>query len=572
MNHKSYIILILIFLFALSLRLYGLNWDNGHHLHPDERFLTMVAERIKFPISLTQYLNTNVSPLNPYNYKEYQFFVYGTFPIFLTKYLAVIFNLDFYDKIHFLGRILSAFFDSLNIFSIYFLSRLIFKKNLKNSFFYFLPSLFYATCIFPIQLSHFFTVDTFLNFFILATFTLLSYWLTKNNSHPWSILLSPIFFGLALSCKISAILFSPIIALFFLFYFFKTKNFFYFLLLTFYFLLVTCITFRLAQPYAFTGLIKLNPKFINNLKTLQSFNDPDTWFPPAIQWLSKTPVLFPLKNIVFWGIGLPLSILFFISFKKIKQLFKKPLLLLSLAWILLLFFFQGSQFVTTMRYFLPIYPFICLLAIKPTSNLKFIFTTFIFHFMFCISFLSIYSRPHSRVQASDWIYKNVPTGSLITNESWDDSLPLNLPDHMASSYQGEMLSLYDPDTPEKWQKLNPIINNADYMIMSSNRLWGSIPLAPNKYPRTSKFYQDLFDEKLAFKKLIEINSYPGLNLPFLKKCYYFGSTNFSYRETVNKWFAVDSQCLYPGIYIRDDTSEEAFTVYDHPKVLIFKKK
>ncbi|MBU1088316.1 hypothetical protein KKA02_00340, partial [Patescibacteria group bacterium] len=295
------------------------------------------------------------------------------------------------------------------------------------------------------------------------------------------------------------------------------------------------------------------------------FNDPGGWFPPAVQWLSKTPVLFPLKNLIFWGLGLPLSILFFISFKK-------PLLLLSLAWIILLFFFQGSQFVTTMRYFLPIYPFICLLAIKPTSNLKFIFTTFIFHFIFCISFLSIYSRPHSRVQASRWIYKNIPIESLITNEYWDDPLPLNLPKQTASSYSGQMLSLYDPDTPEKWQRLSPIINNADYMIMSSNRLWGSIPPVPNKYPQTSKFYQNLFDEKLGFTKLIEINSYPGINLPFLKKCYYFGPTNFPYKEKTNKWFTIDSQCLYPGIYIRDDTSEEAFTVYDHPKVLIFKKK
>ena len=101
--------------------------------------------------------------------------------------------------------------------------------------------------------------------------------------------------------------------------------------------------------------------------------------------------------------------------------------------------------------------------------------------------------------------------------------------------------------------------------MSSNRLWGSIPLVPDLYPSTSKYYQDLFANKLNFSKILEINSYPGFNIPFIKNCYYFGLTNMPHN---NSWF-VKINCLHPGIYFRDDTAEEAFSVYDHPKVLIF---
>ena len=38
-------IAIILFI-ALALRLYGINWDQGYHLHPDERMLIMVTEKI----------------------------------------------------------------------------------------------------------------------------------------------------------------------------------------------------------------------------------------------------------------------------------------------------------------------------------------------------------------------------------------------------------------------------------------------------------------------------------------------------------------------------------------------
>ena len=49
---KPQIILGLIFVLAFVLRIYGLNWDQGFHLHPDERFLTMLATDISLPHSL----------------------------------------------------------------------------------------------------------------------------------------------------------------------------------------------------------------------------------------------------------------------------------------------------------------------------------------------------------------------------------------------------------------------------------------------------------------------------------------------------------------------------------------
>jgi len=114
----------------------------------------------------------------------------------------------------------------------------------------------------------------------------------------------------------------------------------------------------------------------------------------------------------------------------------------------------------------------------------------ILNLIYSLAFLSIYSRPNSRVQASKWISRNIPQNSILSSEYWDDALPLGY-----SNYQGETLALFDPDTPEKWEKINQSLDQIDYLIMSSNRLWATIPRVPDKYPIASEFYKNLFSRK-----------------------------------------------------------------------------
>src|SRR5687767_7450746 len=56
-----------ILLIALALRTTNVNWDESQHLHPDERFLSMVTSDISFPDSVGEYFDSANSPLNPYN-------------------------------------------------------------------------------------------------------------------------------------------------------------------------------------------------------------------------------------------------------------------------------------------------------------------------------------------------------------------------------------------------------------------------------------------------------------------------------------------------------------------------
>src|SRR5213593_308472 len=90
-RHAVTIALVGIMLLGGILRFSGRNWDDGLHLHPDERFITMVATDIRWPASVREYFDSEHSPLNPYNVKNdddtnrYNSFIYGTFPLFLSK-------------------------------------------------------------------------------------------------------------------------------------------------------------------------------------------------------------------------------------------------------------------------------------------------------------------------------------------------------------------------------------------------------------------------------------------------------------------------------------------------------
>jgi hypothetical protein len=562
------LILGLILFLAAFLRFSGLNWDQGQHLHPDERFLTMVAVAIKIPESLADYLNPEISPMNPYN-AGYRFFVYGTFPLNLTKIVAEATGNNSYANIHFVGRMFSVLFDLGVVFLVFKIGQKIFneKAGLWAAF-------FYSLMVLPIQLSHFFAVDTFLNFFLILSFYCLILLISQLSLLAFTSLGT--FFGLALACKISAVYFLPVIGLTFLSLFIKKPKTWLTLLVFGVVVIFFCLVFlRVKKTQAFlSGNLfnwQINPQFLANLKELKTYSDPTSWFPPSIQWKKTAPLLFPLKNLLVWGLGLPLGLVSLAAFfatglsvlQKLKQSLKisrwspaEFFLALIWLWIIGLFVYQGIQFVKTMRYFLPIYPFLALLAgvwlnqqgvwLKKHLGAKLYFPLTILFFsllsIYPLSFMAIYHRPVTRVTASEWIYQNVPSGSTLGNEHWDDPLPLPLSQKPPAIFKGETLELYQFDTPEKWQKLSKQLQKTDFLILSSNRLYGSIPKVPEKYPTTAQYYQSLFDGSLGFKKVAEFASYP---------CF----------PPVGKtWFCFN-----------DDGAEEAFSVYDHPKVIIFQK-
>jgi len=571
MKKQIFIIIpfILIFGIILSTRFVALqSWDQGIYLHPDERFLVMVADKMSWPGSLTTYLDTHRSPLNPHNL-GFNFYVYGTFPLVLTKLIAAPFGLEAYQHVGQVGRVISALLEVGIGFVVFEIARRIggYKTGLLAFF-------FYALSVLPIQHAHFFTVDVFMVFFLTTSLLIVVslYQFPQSRAFSKSLTLG-IFWGMAISSKISAIIFFPIIAISFFLILLKTRKVFPLVFQALVFAAAAYFTVRIFYPYLFSSseILNLtpNPQVVKNWLELKMYNSPGSNYPPSTMWGGTRPLWFPLENLVLWGLGLPLGLvsLFSLVYAIIK-LVRRPLVVVLVVWIIVVFTYQATQYAYPMRYFYSLYPPLVILSavvLSPLmSRLRTLPLTAVL-FLFLLwpaAFVQIYMRPHSRVQASEWITQNLPRDSVLSCEIWDDCLPL--PGRIPMAHSIVEFPMYDPDSVEKGELVAHRLSQVDFIVLSSNRLYGSIGSVPDRYPSSSLFYRELFKGNLGFRKVVEFTSRPTIPFPIsfciIPPGVSYGGESLGLLE-----------CSGGGMSVVDDFADETFTVYDHPKILIFQK-
>ena len=76
-------------------------------------------------------------------------------------------------------------------------------------------------------------------------------------------------------------------------------------------------------------------------------------YPPSHQWTARAPVIYCLKNMILWGLGVPLGLAVWASwilmaYEMLKK--HKWAHLLPWVWMTFTFFYQSVQFVKTVRY------------------------------------------------------------------------------------------------------------------------------------------------------------------------------------------------------------------------------
>jgi YYY domain-containing protein len=752
--------LVLVFGVAAAVRLYKIDWDEGNHLHPDERYLTMVVSAIRFPGEMqpldaggdggeSRYWDTANSPLNPTN-QGYAGYVYGTLPLFATRALGLWMDracpsVDAptpaplphllhrmlsedpclpghyagYGGAHLVGRGLSTMADLATLVGLAVLGWLLYDT--RTAIF---AAALYAFTVLPIQHAHFFVVDSFAT--VLVVWTLCFCVASIRTRRLWLLLPAGLVTGLAVASKISVWPLALIVALAGFYrpderngapgYRWRLDG--PSLLALSLSGLLAAAAFRVGQPYAFTGPrffnIRIEPQWLKTMQDTSELMRGLRDVPFGHQWANRSPIVFPLRNMIVWGMGIPLGLAAWIGWGAMGwQMLRRRAwrYLIPWAWSTLFFLYQATQWVKSMRYLLPVYPVFVLFAawlvvqaldrawrsLRPGGETRAstswwprtagvmggiaALIVLLGTVVWGLAFLSIYRRPVTRIEASRWIYDNVPTvatlqtddgrslnvpyqpdvvlsrdggplhlrfkasedvrvtgvtltrvegdgmgglrsvkvtfaegyaatatsiaaddnralsfslsapvdvqagespvlmvsleegpplrlrSSILANEHWDDPLPLRMEgkDPFWNWYRGlssspsTQMNNYDADTLEKRRNLLNWLDEADYIVLSSNRLYASIPRLPDRYPLTTEYYRLLFEGSLGFEFAASFVSYPAL-----------GPCQFPDQESpfplIRPAYTTARSCS-----IDLPPAEEAFSVYDHPTVLIFAK-
>lgn len=438
----------------------------------------------------------------------------------------------------------------------------------------FLAALFLTLTVLHIQLCHYSAFDVALAFFIMLALNFFER--VQERGTLWAYILSGTAIGAAIACKFSALPLAFLLILpHFVFLLSLRKNqgeasqpvlwpfFRSWLGLALALLFAYGITYAL-EPFAFID----SETFWRNIEEQRRMVTGQARVPYIIQYEKTTPYFYPLKQMLLRGFGLPLGILIlagwlYTTLKQFRRGDRATLLLL--AWTIPLLFVQGRFQVKYPRYLITLVPAWCLLGavfvedllrvgrpgcgpfflrrwlrqrVLRAVRLSLVFVL-IATAIYAFSFIRIYQRPHTWLVASDWIYENVPRGSTILGEHWDDSLPMRLRDRDRGQwgYKVKSLPVYEGDSPNKIRQMCKELAGADYVILATKRGYGSILRVPERYPYTSTYYRALFAGALGYEPVRVFTGAPKVL----------------------------------GLQLSDDRLDESLRVYDHPKAIVFKK-
>jgi len=591
--------LVLILLLGFVLRAWNLDWDRGSKLQPDERFWSDVAANVQNPDdwSWSEITNPEISPLNPRVYKPN--YVYGTLPLWASEAAAGVLmtnnmawavslldsagvnvahddpgDVPVQDRLRFntgydvtiIGRLMSALIDTATIGVVYLIG---FQLGDRRTGL--LAALLQALTVLHIQYSHFLGSEPWVAFFV-AVVVWGSIKLARGGGGWKTRLLTGVALGCAIGSKLSGVagVAAPIAAALIA----AAPDLRLLLagrakhgtlervwrgvepwVVT---ALVAVVAYRIVQPYDFRAGVSLqfNERFTSDVEYLSNINQGGNW--PWVQPLvGATPLIHPLKQVFLWGMGPGLALAAAFGgframwrFRQGEWFWAIPLAVVGAYFVLV-----SQQFYAIVRYLQPAYPVMVALAAtglvaawrwaaaletdKATIRnvVRLLVALSIGATMFWAgAFVNgVYNNDNARLAASDWMIENIDQDAVVSQQAWDDGIPWGQP----SNYGRVTLEPFSfgGDAPDRIELLIQGLDQVDYVIETSNKFYDSLPKTPARFPQMTEYYERLFDETLGFELVKKFRNPPSLF----------------------------------GITIDDSWAEEAFTVYDHPEVHIWKK-
>ena len=627
-GRTAYWALAVVLLVALALRLYGLDWDEGFDWtpHPDERAIMFKVVEISFPglAELPLLLNADESPWNPrwFPYGSFPLYVLKFIGVF-SEYIP---GLDPND-LRIPGRAVSALADVATVALVYALGAMAWSRrvgllasaltavaviHIQLSHFFAvdtLTALFcFATLLFLVRvarsgrLSYSLLAGVFLGLGLatkISVAPILAAYFVAHFMASFGLVGSDDSRDAPFTDRISVAVGNAVMGL-----------------------LAIVATFLIAQPYALLDWGRFSADIIEQSEMVRRVRD----YPYTRQYIDTAPYLYHIQQLSVWGLGLPLGIVawagtLYVAVRGLRIWWATGYLLvgiclpaailmafggfaaillassiavgallvtipvrsvhtritaLLLSWVVPYFLITGAFDVKFMRYMIPITPFLLLFGAKMASDiwrgagrirgrifartalglvgaLAFAATVF-----YAVSYLGIYGETHSAVRAGEWIQANVSRDSLILREHWDEGVP------GLHGYEFQELELYNHDSEAKLSDMSEKLASADYILLYSNRLYGTIPRLPERYPVGREYYRMLFAGELGYELAAHFEAYPHLfGVGFADDT--FG------RPDLPAPSGLDGYEPYPAT-VNMGFADESFSVYDHPKLLLFRNE
>ncbi|MBI2566270.1 MAG: glycosyltransferase family 39 protein [Candidatus Schekmanbacteria bacterium] len=531
----------LVIAVAAGLRFFGLG--HGISFHPDERHIVMVTQGLHWG---------DMSP---------RFFAYGSFPMYLLWALAQVLGrahgyLGGYDGMFWIGRVVSALAGTLTVAMTYRLAR----ECGYRSKVALVAAAILAANVFHIQLSHFYAVDVLLT--ALTTAALLAILRTISADGTWRMLVAAFFVGTATATKVSALALLAPLGVAWLGARARSRAWWSPTAIGRLGLGLVAIAavFLVFEPYAALDYATFRANMREQGNMAWGRSEPVY----VIQYAGTAPYLYPLQQILEYTVGWPAGLAMllgtlWVGGRALRGQARAEHLVL-LAWVIPTFVLVGAFQVKFPRYLLPLYPCLAVFAadalervgrglarlwpsrkqaLRGLPNWLILVPAG----AYALAFMNLYTQEHVWFQASRWMYGRLPWGAAILGEHWDDKLPLHLrggetPARYRTGGREWELPLYEPDAVAKLRGVADKLATADFIALPTARLYGSILGVADRYPDTSRYYRLLFDGALGYELVQTFKVSPAL-----------GPLVFS-----------------------DELADESFTVYDHPKVCIFKNR
>ena len=611
---------------ALALRLYGVEWDSGYPFtpHPDERAILMRVGELGLPSpgELGDLLDADRSPLNP------RWFPYGSFPLYLLKgfqgLLSALPGVEIHD-LRVLGRALSALADTATVALVYLLGARLYGRregllaailvtlavlHVQLSHFFAVDTIMAACAVAALYLlarvaregrtRDSLAAGVVIGLGIATKVTLAPIYGAFVMAHliyALGLLDGEDAGGRSLADRVSAALTGLLLGG-----------------------AMSVVVFAAVQPYAFIDFARFMGDVVEQSEMVRRIRD----YPYTRQYVDTAPYLYHVRQLATWGLGLPLGVVVWAGLVYAAMRGMRPvhglaylaagltlpaaLLVLShsllaivaasgialaalaltlpfrsvesrgsvllLSWVVPYLLITGSFEVKFLRYMIPATPFLVLFGARMLLDLwgaandrlprlrpvllAGLFLLLAATGFYAVAHTSVYAQEHPAIRTARWINENAPKGSVILKEHWEEGIP------GLHGYDIRELPLYNEDTQAKLRRIAEELAAADYVVFYSNRLYGTIPRLPDRYPFSGEYYRLLFSGALGYELADVQTSYAAL-------------AGVTFVDDTLSRPGVPSPGRLPsattgGLVLRMGFADESFTVYDHPMTLVFENR